>query len=147
MVWFSASAGILTKTFRPLPEGEMNTEYTYLFLLRFSLSCNSSFCLTYPSKSKHISPLCSIRAVSALLLNVPLKQIAGSCFFSSFLSGFFFSKRIFFTSSFVAPSLILSRITLTSLKKGVLVSLMFWKIVILYVINVKVMSKICRLTI
>ena len=147
MVWFSASAGIFTNTFSPFPDGEINTENTYLFLVRFSLSCSSSFCLLYPSKSRHIKPECCISDASVLLLNVPLKHIAGNNFLSSCLSGLFFSERIRLTKSLVVsePSLILLRITLTSLKNGVSVSLILLNMVMSCVINVKWVSILCRL--
>ena len=128
-MWFSASAGILINTFNPFPDGETKTDKTNLLLINISLSCNISFCFLYPSKSKHIIPLCSSKDESLRLLNCPEKQIAGKFFLSSFRAVLSFSFLISLIRFFDLPSLILLSMKETSLKKGVSVSLIFLNIV------------------
>ena len=120
----------------------MNTQKVYLSFIIFSLSCIISLCFAYPSKSKHIRPLCSSRELSARLENLPLKHIDGSFFFSSLRSALFFSFLIWVTSSLDLPSLILSIILTTSMWNGVSVFFMSLNIVTVCVILVSVL---CRL--
>ena len=135
-LWLSGIPGIFTSTFKPFPLGEINTENTNLSWDNLCFSWSISLLLLYPSKSKHISPLCVVRDESNLFEKTPLKHTAGSDCLSTFLFVLSFSDLISLTSSLLDPSLILSKITPTSLWKGWSVSLMSLNMVIFDILRI-----------
>ena len=111
LTWLSMSCGILTITFSPSPDGDTNTDITYSSDAIERFSAIISFLLAYPSKSRQISPLCSVIELSARLVNIPERHIAGSDFLSSLRVDLSCSCCMLSMSSLLEPFLILSSTT------------------------------------